>query len=221
MKYKIKKIKNQIYLISCKDHYDLCMLFLRYQEFYESPNPKFRGKDFSIIDFMEWYSKAKGDGSFTYPTDWAGFNIPSWVIERFHDLSSSPSFKDYNKYDAEMFKIYEKIKYKTVEHGLIVAKETKPFYLIGVSSNEALDHELAHGLYYTNPEYRSAMNKLVKALPKSLKNKINALLKKLGYTSKVFIDETQAYLATDKSKEPMVAWEKYQKPFKEIFEKYK
>lgn len=222
MKYKLKKIKDQIYLVDCENHYDLCMLFLRYQEFYESPNSKFRGKDFQILDYMEWWSKTKGNGSFTYPIAWGGFNIPSWVIHHFHDLQSNPHYKDYNKYDGEMFRIYEKIKFKNI-NGLMVEKETKPFYLIGVSksSSEALDHELAHGLYYTNTEYRLAMNKLVKALPSSLKKNINAWLKEAGYTSQVFKDETQAYLATGFPVNIKISYKKHQKQFQEVFKKFK
>ena len=35
--YTVKEIKPRIFLLSFKDHYDLCMHFVRYQEFYESP----------------------------------------------------------------------------------------------------------------------------------------------------------------------------------------
>jgi hypothetical protein len=47
---------------------------------------------------MEWYSKKQGDGAFTYPTDWAGFNIPSAVVTGVHALGIS----DYNRYDERM-----------------------------------------------------------------------------------------------------------------------
>ena len=57
------------------------MHFLRAQEFYESPFPEFKGKNFNLIDYMEKYAKAYGDNVFTYPGDWCGFNIPSNVLK--------------------------------------------------------------------------------------------------------------------------------------------
>ena len=66
MKYTLKEIKGGIFLVEFDNQYDLAMTFLRYQEFYESP--KFKGKRFTIIDFMEWYSK-EYDGAFTYTKD--------------------------------------------------------------------------------------------------------------------------------------------------------
>jgi hypothetical protein len=56
------------------------MTFLRYQEFYESPSKKFRGKSYKLLDFMKWYA-SENDGIFTYPRDWAGFNFPGSIID--------------------------------------------------------------------------------------------------------------------------------------------
>jgi len=47
--YKIEKVKPKIFAVIIEDSYDRAMTFLRIQEFYESPNPAFRGnKDFSF-----------------------------------------------------------------------------------------------------------------------------------------------------------------------------
>lgn len=53
MKFTISEVKPKIFLFESDNSYDLAMTFLRYQETYESPNPKFRNKSFTIIDFME------------------------------------------------------------------------------------------------------------------------------------------------------------------------
>jgi len=42
--------------IQFDDEYDLALHFLRAQEFYESPNEKFRGQPFNIWDYIKWHS---------------------------------------------------------------------------------------------------------------------------------------------------------------------
>ena len=41
--FKITEVKPRIFLFEFKNHYDMCMYFMRYQEYYESASPKFRG----------------------------------------------------------------------------------------------------------------------------------------------------------------------------------
>src|SRR3989344_5759404 len=101
MKYSLKNIAQGIYLLNFQSPYDLAMSFCRYQEFYESTNPVFKGKSFSLIDFMEWYSNKNNNRKrsdlkcFTYPDDWAGFNLPSYVFDNIIELG----IPDMNKYD--------------------------------------------------------------------------------------------------------------------------
>lgn len=182
-KYSLKEIKPNIFYLEFQDRYDLCMHFLRYQEFYESPSNKFRNKAFSILSFMRWYAKKYGNNSFTYTSDWSGFNIPSYVIEQVHNLT----IPDRNIYDYEMLNIYRHCK-----------KSSNDFYLIGATKKDrkTLNHELAHGFFYIDKTYKTLMTKLVKAIPQDIRNQINNWLKVKGYTPKVFIDETQAYLST-------------------------
>ena len=88
--FKIKEIKPNIFLFEFKHNYDMCMHFLRYQEYYESSSPKYRGKAFEIFDFMRWYSLKYGKGAFTYVDDWDGFNIPSHIIWSLWNLNLIP-----------------------------------------------------------------------------------------------------------------------------------
>jgi len=208
MKYKLREIKSGIILAEFESPYDLAMTFLRYQEFYESANPKFKGKQFTIIEFMEWYSNHRLDsvGAFTYPTDWAGFNIPShiiWDVKRLDIL-------DENKYDVEMLNIWNKCNPKHVIAG---------FYLIGTLKGkpEVVKHEVAHGLYHVYPYYKSDMDKLYSKLPKDVKKIINAEFEKLGYHKSVWKDEAQAYLSTGG-----FTWTtaEIRKPFQELFKKF-
>jgi len=75
IEYKIEEVRPNVFAVIVKDHYHRAMLFCRVQEYYESPNPQFRGKNFSIWDYIEWYSREHRD-VFTYTYDWGGFNIP-------------------------------------------------------------------------------------------------------------------------------------------------
>lgn len=201
----LKKIHPQIYVLKFKTRYDLCMHFLRYQEIYESPSSKFRGKQFTIIDFMEWYSKKFGKYAFTYPIDWTGFNIPGKVISNTYNNG----IKDYNKYDKLMIHVYN-----------TCAKESSDFYLIGVyGKSSALKHEIAHGLFYTDNIYKSIMEKLIKELPTNVRNKMSKELIKMGYSKNVHIDEIQAYMATGLDGYFKKA-KGYRKPFIKVFKQY-
>lgn len=203
------------------ERYDMCMTFLRYQEYYESPSPDFRSKSFAILDFMRWYSFKFGEGAFTYATDWAGFNIPDYVIKDVRDLG----IPDKNSYDKQMWKVYKECKKK--------AKGEK-FYIIGdTETGGALSHEIAHGFFYINSEYKKEMMKLVASMDPELRKAMDNHLGKLGYASQVFVDEIQANMSTaedfnnsritkhnpdvdDLPKRLTVA----QKPFVEVFQKY-
>jgi len=205
----IKEVKPGIFLFQFNHHYDMCMYFLRYQEFYESPSPKYRGKSFEILDFMKWYSLKYGGGAFTYPEDWNGFNIPGDVIGKVWDLGIS----DRNLYDYEMKMAWQECK----------AKTNGKFYIIGVvRGNKALSHEIAHGLFYLQPEYKKEMKRLVGELPPDLRKSINNTLKKLGYTPKVYVDETQAYMATGltESFDDLALKAKENKLFESYFKKF-
>ena len=206
--YKVKEVKKNVFLFEFQDQYDMCMTFLRYQEFYESPNPKFRGKRFKIVDFMEWYSKKFGKGLFTYPKDWGGFNFYGEIIAKV----SSLIIEDHNHYDERMFEAYHKCKKKS---------DNKPFYIIGTlkGDDDAKDHEIAHAFFYLYPEYKKHMVKLVKKLDPDVRERINQELKKLGYTSYVFADEIQAYMSTGLHPS-FDFYEEERGPFEEFFDRF-
>lgn len=177
-----------LYLLKFNNHYDMCMTFLRYQEKYESPNIKFRNKNFTIIDFMEWYSKDRNNNLpyFSYTVDWAGFNIPDLLFKNnwFNEIL------DKNKYDIFMLHVISEINKDCKKNNL------SKYYLIGSVDDNTVNHEVAHGLYYLNKDYKNKMNLLTRKLPKSFVKNINFWLKSAGYTKKVFKDEIQAYMST-------------------------
>jgi hypothetical protein len=213
--FKIKEVKSGIFLFefnkSDQGWKDMCMYFLRYQEYYESTSPKFRGKKFTLDAFKKWYSKKYGNGDFTYTQDWAGFNIPGHIIKEVHDLG----IDDPNKYDSEMWKAWNECNEKSV------ADNRAKFYIIGtIKGSHALNHEVAHGYFYLYPEYKKEMTKLVKALPAHIRKEFNTVLKNLGYTPKVYVDETQAYMSTDVNSSFGIDCKEECKPLVKVFKKF-
>jgi hypothetical protein len=212
---KVKKITDRVYLVTFSSRFDLTMTFMRYQEYYESP--KFRNKNFSLMEFMRWYSLAYGDGAFTYTKDWNGFNIPAIkIFEVLNSLGVETAWDKMHEYDYCMFGIVSKIKEQLKDEN---------FYLIGIHSDdkdkETQRHEIAHGLFWTNSEYRNKMTALVKALPKTAKTHLKKVLRKRGYCKNVFIDEIHAYMATGLIKAmSKKLLNKHRKPFQSVLKEY-
>lgn len=189
----VKEIKPKIFGVSVKDRYQRAMLFCRYQEFYESPYKEIRGKEFSWEHFMHLYTKKTKQELFTYPKDWSGFNIPSKVIEK---AITTFSFKTWGRYDEIMSHIWHYCE----NYPLKFEKPRTKWYLIGYGGNDiaTLKHEVAHGFYYTNRNYKSEMDHLISKIGKANYNKIKNVLIDMGYVGdkKIIDDEIQAYMST-------------------------
>lgn len=179
IKHYIKEVKPNIFAVVIKDKYDRAMTFCRVQEYYESPSPKFRGKEFSIWDYMKWYHEKYGRG-FSYGNDWSGFNIPIKVIRE--------CYNKLNKFETP----YDKIMGNII-HRVEMYREG---YVIGCgdTKGDTFKHEVCHGLYYTDKEYKKKMDALTKGLPKKYYDTFKKNILEMGYTTKVVDDEIQAYL---------------------------
>lgn len=163
------------------------MSFLRMQEYYESP--RFRGQVFGLEEFMDWYSPNYGDGAFTYPKDWTGFNVPADAVRALRDR-----FSDHSRKEAALL--------AGLEAAGVLADER--FYLIGTSRDNDADtderaddtvlaHEIRHGLFYCSDAYREEVTAVIQ------RHDLQRWRKKLaamGYDEAVFVDETQAYVLT-------------------------
>lgn len=150
---------------------------LRFQEHYESP--KYRNKVFSLDEFKAWYAAEQSKtGTFSYYKDWEGFNIPSRILRRFIKGDFAPL--------------------SSKERALleIVSGRKSRFYLIATAGKDGdpvtLRHEVAHGLWYTRPDYRRRAQALLKTVELA---PVFAMLKKLGYHKSVWLDEAHAWLA--------------------------
>ena len=172
--------KYPIYLVRMPSQYLLASTFMRFQEHYESP--EFKGKFFTIEEFMDWYAKDK-KGNFDY-FKWRGFNIPSHILEPFYGGSFEPLLK---KEKALLDHL------KNIKH---------PSYIIGLNAKKKIDlsilkHEFVHGLYYSDESYREKVTKVVNGFKDKFDiESVFDALNKEGYDSSVYIDETNSYLMT-------------------------
>lgn len=188
----VKEIRPQIFAVSIKDHYQRTMLFCRYQEFYESPFDKIRGKFFTWEKYMVIYKNKWKKKLFTYPEDWSGFNIPSNIVEKGLDVFS----KDKGPYDEIMNDIY----YYCENYPLKFDKPRTKWYLIGADGfkSSTMNHEIAHGLYYTSKEYKQNCIGLISEIKPKHYEKLTNRIVKMGYINdkKIIDDEIQAFMST-------------------------
>ena len=193
--YELHRVKKSIYAVKIDDQYQRAMLFLRYQEFYESPYKRFQGKNFDIFEFMDYYRKKRDADTFTYPKDWSGYNIPSdsfkKCIKGVFDLKVNQT-----PYDQIMMDIVHLI-YEDLKSFTPYPKEEK-FYIIGTDNikSDIMAHEIAHALFFLDRDYRKEMTGLVKDLPMRKFNGMQNILLRLGYRKEVIADEIQAFMST-------------------------
>lgn len=182
IKYKIIEVKPNIFAVIIKEKYDRAMLFCRAQEYYECPNKKFRGKAFSIWDYMKWYASDR-DG-FSYANDWSGFNIPFDMIRKCY--SNLSEFE--TPYDFIMWLILKEIDRQR--------KAGVKCYVIGAedTNGSTFQHEVCHGLWHTNPKYKKEAQCVLNTIDVNDYAIFKKNLLDMGYTNKVIDDEIQAYL---------------------------
>lgn len=202
------------WLVTSDSAVELGLLFLRPQEFYESGNPAFCGKAFTITEFMQWYiertreENKPAEAAFTYFEDFQGYNIPGEVVEQYLKLP----LPELSVWDTRFARIAT----------VVQQHQRGKFYLIGALTTKTavIEHELAHAMYYLVPGYHLAMDKLLATLPPDARSVINAALAEQRYSPAVFFDETQAYMATGLL-EKMENLENLRMPFMRTFNSWK
>jgi hypothetical protein len=72
-------------------------------------------------------------------------------------------------------------------------------YIIGADSTESdtFEHEICHGLYATNKEYKQLVDEITETIEWQDYLKFEKNLLDMGYTAAVIPDEIQAYLSTN------------------------
>jgi len=183
IEYTLKEVRPNIFAVIVPNDYDRAMLFCRVQEFYESDSDLFKEQDFSIWDYMKWYSEKRG--SFTYTKDWSGFNIPFKVA-----LNCTLGAQCESPYDIAMQDILDQI---------LLTDNPADAYIIGTESDkgQTFKHELCHALYYTNREYKILADEITKSIDWQDYLIFEDNLLSLCYTASVINDEIQAYMMTN------------------------
>ncbi len=177
----IQEATPRVFHLAFDDHNRMAATMLRFQEHYESP--QFRGLVFSRGCFKRWY-RGLNNGRFTYFSDWAGFNIPSSVLTPFY----TGQFPFLTPDEKRLLRQFRNL-----------WRSGARFYIIAthIDNASALDHEIAHGLYYTNRDYRSAVDSLLAKIPHQFREQLyNWLNSTNGYHPSVWDDELHAYLTT-------------------------
>ena len=235
--YEIKEVRDRVFAVIMEDDYARPMTFLRVQEYYESPNAEFRGKHFNIWDFIEWYSRDKKD-VFTYAFDWGGFNIPLPIAWECYEGKEKPKKSDGFVNGVRTMPDNWKSKWDTTMKDIVWEVQSRMFnkknrrdmnaYIIGAkdTENSTFQHEVAHGLYYTNKEYRELMDEITQTIPLVHYTKFRKNLAKMGYTESVMDDEIQAYLSWgwDYAKfskgVPKTICKRLNKEYRKVFDRY-
>jgi hypothetical protein len=173
---RITKITNNIVRVHYQEQEALTRAFCRIQESYESPNPEFKERPFTLGEYRVWYTQETG--AWTYYTDWNGFNVPSDALQPFIAGLFDPL-------TVEEKELVDALRYR---EGF--------YYVIGThEDDDALPHELCHALYTLNEEYQEEMTEAVDSLTNT--ENMEEKLMGMGYSEDSLVDEMQAYLACD------------------------
>lgn len=189
--YNFYQLQPGIFLLEVDGNCDLAMTFLRGQEFYESVNDDIRGHQFTMEQYQEWYKTQSKTGDFSYGEDWRGFNLPSKAIDECYALNKERLPTD------EFF-----LKICGLCEDLSKDDNLQSYYFLGVrkGATDTLEHEIAHGLFTTNPKYKKDMLDALSQINPLAKQYIFDCLHKMGYADTVHEDEAQAFLSTGLNK---------------------
>jgi hypothetical protein len=178
---KIEEIEPNIFIVYMRNTDVLGTTFMRFQEHYESPYSDIKGKIFTREYFKKIYMERRQADKFTYLQDWAGYNLPSYVLKPF----ISGKFNPLLECEQQLVDYFKDKKGK--------------FYVIGAAHSDraTIKHEVSHGLWYTNNAYKLAQQKVIKTLSKKARATINKYLLGYGYCEDVLEDETCSFLLTN------------------------
>ena len=204
----IKHALDNVVHLHFEKQYPLCATFLRIQEFYESPFSNIKNNVFKLKDYRE--TSILHTGVFDYHNQWIGFNVPGNVV-----------FDFFNKFKP----LYKKelILYDTVKPYVLTGNDK--FYVIGTFGKEdsddyAVAHEIAHALYYLNPDYKIACTNIYNSMDNSDKEYMTKQIIGMGYHPSVVEDEIQAFLSTNTQQDNIEYFGKYPITLNDVYLQY-
>ena len=170
---KLKKQPYNAIWISADSQKELGETFIRFQEYYESPNPDFYNKIFTLGSVKHYYSLEYGAD--LYSDTWVGFNFPSHVLTPFKEGLFDPLTEEEKT-------LLDLLKYRNDD-----------YYIIGAQTKSVLRHELSHAMYGYSEKYRNEINEFIYENSTKFR-KIKRYMLDKGYNQDVVNDEIQAYV---------------------------
>lgn len=163
-----------------KTDYDMHLGLMRFSDFYEGS--KLKGQFFDHETFFRTWLEEYGN--FDMFETICGYNLTDRDIRKFFQIFQEDALWDIEKQVKRILAPYLKSKEK--------------FCILSCNAGDhiTLNHELAHGYYYLDKEYKNQMDEDVKALSPAVWRRVRAGLKELGYIDQVLMDEAQAFLST-------------------------
>jgi len=183
------KVCEHVYLVTSDSTRNLSEMFLRPEEFRESPISGIRGNFFTLEQYVDKYVEKYG--AFDYYDEWEAFNLTSRDVCEFLKKFPEKSLSSNERLLIHTFRI------------ILLEEGKSRWAIIGMGLND-LDvyfrHEFAHSLYFINAAYRRAVNEKIKNLPKGYFKAFRKALIDSGYSSTpdLIYDEIQAYSIEDK-----------------------
>mmetsp|Transcript_34812 Transcript_34812/g.75656 ORF Transcript_34812/g.75656 Transcript_34812/m.75656 type:complete len:422 (+) Transcript_34812:36-1301(+) len=194
----------RVFHIRTQSRFVLAASFLRFQEHYESPDPEFRGRVFSLEQIRDKYrreGRSSSNKGWSYYLDWPGFNLPGKVV-------------DWCEENMQPLRTIESTLLSAVRAHTHMTSPGSCYYVIGTCGDDeahvvgkesdqrerlsTLHHEMAHGLWATNEWYRKTVKVELNKLSVEETSRMTLKLIALGYCEDVEIleDEWQAYLVS-------------------------
>lgn len=159
--------------IRFEDSKQLCAATQRFSHFYEIPG--FVGKILSWDEMDDYYHQKHGSKSW-WTGRYAGANLPDFVFKAF----AESDLDDLSKDEKKILKLVSDIE--------------GPYYVI-MTSDDALyvrDHEIAHGMWYLDKEYKDKAEMVIRDNWKDL-YLVREHLEEV-YNGNVLVDEVHAYV---------------------------
>ncbi len=215
--YKTKLITPSILAFEFKEETHMALMFMRIQEYTEGYKT-LRGSILSEGDTLISYLKKRK--KVYYKAGWAGFNIKGGTLNTLRHLPDR-QLMIWNKYEKQLFKkigSYFGATFDKFQEG--------NYYVIAYTKGDKATkrHELIHGTFYLNAEYRTKVWTVIQC---NGVKKAKKYLKRMDYNfpkndgDYILIDEINAYAMEEKTEKMRKNLGLSKRTFKRLKELYK
>lgn len=180
---KISSKTPEIFHLKFGDTDEMMLHLGRFSDYSESSDKELYRRKFTWEESVDRYNRKRGHSYFDSA---GGINLPVSIMSRM----------------ANEFGDRLTVREKFIMHLLanIRAQYSTLKYIIATAGGDddvdELNHELAHGFYYTDEVYKMRMDSHIRNLPKRVKKEMYEWMARQLYNPSVFDDELQAYMAT-------------------------